>query len=207
MYTAHTHTSGPNYFWFACYGPGWLQVAIISIYVWMYKVVYYMYVALAMSITHQLQNCMHVLRCDIWECGHEVKTEKESKHFVHCCAHFVTHGHLHHTYILSYHFHLHATSLVNLRWPYSFWLTIILEIFVLLIFACLIVVVIYYLHLQESVNIRCNKNSLKSNFQAFNFSGFFQLWIFNNHENFHNNGILVILTKSYMYPRVTTGCV
>ena len=58
--------------------------------------------------------------------------------------------------------------------------------FALLIFACLIFVVIYYLQFQEAVNILCSKNSFKLNFRVFNLRGFFQAQIIKNHDNFQN---------------------
>ena len=39
--------------------------------------------------------------------------------------------------------------------------TVMVEIFLLLIFVCLISIIIYHLRFQKAVNIRCSKNSLK----------------------------------------------
>ena len=76
--------------------------------------------------------------------------------------------------------------------------TIIPEIFSLLIFAHIIFVVIYCLQFQESVNIRCSKNSLKLSFRVFNFCNFSQLRIINNRENFQNYGITSSCTNLFI---------
>ena len=63
--------------------------------------------------------------------------------------------------------------------------TVILEIFTLRIFACLIFVVIHYSWFQEAVNIHCSKNEFKKKFWVLIFV-VFQSWIINNREKFQN---------------------
>ena len=66
-------------------------------------------------------------------------------------------------------------------------ITVIPEIFASLIFARLIIVVIYYLWFQVAVKLHCSKALLQLSFQAFNFRGFLQLQIIiNNREDFQN---------------------
>ena len=48
-------------------------------------------------------NCTYS-KCGFWECSNVGMTEKESKHFVHCHIHFLTHPRTHHTHFLSYRF-------------------------------------------------------------------------------------------------------
>ena len=67
--------------------------------------------------------------------------------------------------------------------------TVILEIFVVLIFSHLIFSIIYFLWFEEAVNIHCSWNLFKFNFQVLNFRSFFQPQIINNRENFLNYGI------------------
>ena len=72
--------------------------------------------------------------------------------------------------------------------------TVILEIYVLLIFVCLIFDIIYYLWFQKAVKVCCCKSSLQLNFQVFTFHAFLEQQIINKRENFQNYGSCKLYT-------------
>ena len=111
----HTHFLA-YHFWFACYRPSWLQVAIILTYIWnMHKMAYYIGFAMySWGRSSPIINCTFS-KCDVHECSHVGRTEKESKHFVHYHAHFLTRLRTHYTHILSDHFDMHIIGLVDLE--------------------------------------------------------------------------------------------
>ena len=80
--------------------PGWLQVAKISTYIWMYKMVYCTDFAMySWGHNSPIINCMFS-KCGVCKHRRLGKTEKESKHYVYCHIHFLTHPQIHHTHIL-----------------------------------------------------------------------------------------------------------
>ena len=82
---------------------------------------------------------------------------------------------------------------------------VIPEIFTLLIFALLVFAVIYYLRLQEAVNVRCNKNSFKLKFQVLNSHSFFPMSVIIIYVGSHCIKYIYIYIYIYVFESLKVG--